>query len=58
MSPAEKRRELLGDDVIDHINEVVDAAPDPTPELIEALRRIFTRPGSPKPESRPASDAA
>ena len=40
----EERRAILGDDVIAHIREVVDAAPDPTPEVVEALRRIFTRP--------------
>lgn len=43
MSPAE-RRALLGDDVIAHIHEVVDDAPEPTPEVIEILRRIFTQP--------------
>jgi hypothetical protein len=39
----EERRALLGDDVIAHIREVVDAAPEPTPELVEELRR-FLRP--------------
>lgn len=55
MTPAEKRRALLGDAVIAHIIEVVDAAPDPTPEVVEALRRIFTRPGSPALSAKPAA---
>ncbi|MFD8722366.1 hypothetical protein ACFV2H_31415 [Streptomyces sp. NPDC059629] len=37
----ERRRELLGDEVIAYINEIVDAAPEPTPEVVERLRRIF-----------------
>lgn len=53
MTPAE-RRALLGDDVIAHIDEVVAAAPEPPPEVIEILRRIFTQ-----PQAAPASaDAA
>ncbi|MEU1520430.1 hypothetical protein ABZ490_51475 [Streptomyces sp. NPDC005811] len=51
MTPSERRRAILGDDVIAHIDEVVDAAPDPTPELVEELRRIMTNPAgsTPKP---------
>ncbi|MFC9847744.1 hypothetical protein ACFWFF_01340 [Streptomyces sp. NPDC060223] len=41
---AARRRALLGDDVIAHIHECVAAAPEPTPDVVEALRRIFTRP--------------
>lgn len=40
----EERRALLGDDVIAHIYACVDAAPEPTPEVITSLRRIFTQP--------------
>ncbi|MGI3230602.1 hypothetical protein ACRJ4B_49960 [Streptomyces sp. GTA36] len=43
MTPAE-RRLLLGDDVIAHIQEQVDAAPAPPPHVIDELRRILTRP--------------
>lgn len=60
MTPAERRaaerRALLGDDVIAHIRELVDAAPEPTPEVVDRLRRIFTQPLAVKPT--PASDAA
>lgn len=58
MSP-EQRRAILGDAAIEHINKVVDAAPAPTSEDVEALRRIFTRPLGPVPV-RPAvaADAA
>lgn len=37
----EQRRRLLGDDVIAHIHALVDAAPEPPPEVVEELRRIF-----------------
>ncbi|CAM5509290.1 hypothetical protein [Streptomyces aurantiogriseus] len=50
----EERRRILGDEVIAHIHERVDAAPDPTPELVEELRRIMTRPGDSVPAPRPA----
>lgn len=58
MTPAEQRRALLGDDVIEQIRERVKLAPDPSPELVEELRRIFTNPGGSTPEPRPAADAA
>lgn len=55
----EERRALLGDDVIAHIHEVVDAAPEPTPDVVEALRRIFTQPlGAAPVETAPAPRAA
>lgn len=41
---ADERRALLGDDVIAHIHALVDAAPEPSPEVIDKLRRILTRP--------------
>ncbi|MEH0627888.1 hypothetical protein [Streptomyces stelliscabiei] len=57
MTP-EQRRAILGDEIIEHINAVVDAAPDPTPEVVEALRRIFPRPlgAVPVPAPRPEPD--
>lgn len=54
---AEERRALLGDDVIAEIHERVKAAPEPSDELVEELRRIITRPGGSARKSRPA-DAA
>jgi hypothetical protein len=51
-------RELLGDEVIAHIDAVVDAAPEPTAEVVEALRRIFTRPGGAAPQPFRVADAA
>jgi hypothetical protein len=58
MSPAE-RRALLGDQVIAHIHDVVDAAPEPTSEVVEGLRRIFTQPlGSAPVSPVPAAEAA
>lgn len=47
MTPAERRRALLGDDVIEHIHREVAAAlaeAPPSQELISKLRRILTRP--------------
>lgn len=54
----EERRALLGDDVIAAIHERVKLAPEPSPELVEELRRILTRPGGTVPKARPAADAA
>lgn len=45
MKAAERRR-LLGDDVIADIHRQVAEAPEPTPELIDHLRRILTRPAA------------
>jgi len=53
-----ERRALLGDDVIAHIHELVAAAPEPSDEVVEELRRIFTRPAGPIPEPAPAANAA
>ncbi|MFB6934527.1 hypothetical protein [Streptomyces chartreusis] len=55
---AAERRALLGDDVIAHIHECVDAAPDPGPEVVAHLRRIMTRPAGPVPQRTPTADAA
>ncbi|WP_167361961.1 hypothetical protein [Streptomyces yokosukanensis] len=55
----EQRHALLGPDVIAHIEEIVDAAPEPTPEAVEALHRIFTQPHGATPvEITPAAAAA
>jgi hypothetical protein len=40
----EERLALLGPEIVAHIHEVVDASPPPSPELVEELRRIMTRP--------------
>ncbi|MFF5842178.1 hypothetical protein ACFY74_11995 [Streptomyces massasporeus] len=54
----EERRALLGDDVITHIHECVAAAPEPTSEVVESLRRILTHPAGCIAEPAPAADAA
>lgn len=56
----EERRALLGDDVIAHIREMVDAAPEPPPEFVDELRRLLTGPSresKPRPALPPASAA-
>ncbi|MEI5100368.1 hypothetical protein RB200_19800 [Streptomyces sp. PmtG] len=57
MTPAE-RRALLGDAVIAHIRDLVKAAPEPTPDVVDALRRIFTNPAGSADTGSPAADAA
>ncbi|MEU5892537.1 hypothetical protein ABZ835_37710 [Streptomyces sp. NPDC047461] len=57
LTPAEKRRAILGDETIAHIHAVVDAAPDPSPELVEELRRILARPGGAVPPPLPTCKA-
>jgi hypothetical protein len=54
----EERRALLGDEVIAHIHALVAAAPEPSDELVEELRRILARPGGRVTHSRPAAQAA
>ncbi|WP_329215077.1 hypothetical protein OG352_05950 [Streptomyces sp. NBC_01485] len=55
----EERHALLGPEIVAHIHKVVDAAPDPSPELVAELRRIMTRPaGNRRPAARPARAAA
>lgn len=46
----EERRALLGDDVIAAIHARVAAAPEPSDEVVEKLRRILARPGGAVPE--------
>lgn len=54
MNAAERRR-ILGDDVIADIDRQVAEAPEASPDLIEDLRRILTRPAgrSPQVHERP-----
>lgn len=54
----EERHALLGPKVIADIHACVDAAPEPSPELVDELRRIMTRPGQQMPAARPAPRAA
>ena len=59
----EERRAILGDEAIAKIHARVDMAPDPSPELVEELRRIWTRPGgslavTPRANGRPAPASA
>ncbi|MFF8409036.1 hypothetical protein [Streptomyces omiyaensis] len=53
----ERNRQLLGPAVLAHIKAEVAAAPPPSPELIEELRRIFTQPGGEVPSAAPAPAA-
>jgi hypothetical protein len=53
----EQRRALLGDDVIAHIHDLVEAAPEPGPELISRLRPILA-PAAARLQARKASEAA
>lgn len=53
----DERLALLGPEVVAHIHECVDAAPDPTPELVAKLRRIMTNPAGEIPAPRPAVTA-
>lgn len=57
----EERRAILGDEGIAQIHARVQLAPDPSPELVEELRRIWTNTDGRVPAPRPAdlaSDAA
>lgn len=47
----EERRALLGDEAIEQIRLRVAQAPDPSPELVEKLRRILTAPTGTIPET-------
>jgi hypothetical protein len=49
---AEERRRILGDAVIAEIHARVAAAPEPSPEVIDKLRRILTRPAGRTAEAR------
>ncbi|MEU2584496.1 hypothetical protein ABZ612_16370 [Streptomyces avermitilis] len=54
VTPAERRRLILGDEVIAYIHARVDEAPEPPPELVEKLRRIMTNPGGKVPTKAPS----
>lgn len=54
----EERHALLGPEIVAHIHACVKAAPEPSPELVEELRRILTRPAGRVVRPRPAADAA
>ncbi|MEV7389561.1 hypothetical protein [Streptomyces sp. NPDC091215] len=53
----EERLAILGPKIVAHIHACVDAAPDPTPELVARLRRIMTNPAGEIPAPRPAATA-
>lgn len=53
----EERRALLGDEVIAHIHELVEAAPEPGPELISRLRLILA-PAAVRLQARNASESS
>ena len=55
---SEERRAILGDAAIEEINQRVDRAPDPTPELVEDLRRIWTSGHTTRSAPVPADSAA
>lgn len=46
---AAERRRLLGDAVIEHIHAEVAKAPPPTPDVLDLLRPILTRPAGRRP---------
>jgi hypothetical protein len=56
----EERLAILGDEAIAAIHERVALAPDPSPELVEKLRRLWTNQAdtAPVPRVRPAVAAA
>lgn len=53
----EERRAILGDEVIAQIHARVDEAPEPSDEVVAALRRIMTRPAGEVPKAKPAEPA-
>ena len=53
----ERRHAILGPRIVAHIHKTVDAAPDPSPELVTELRRIMTNPAGNIPAPRPAVTA-
>jgi hypothetical protein len=55
---AEERRRLLGDEVIAHIHARVAEAPEPPPEVVDALRRILTHPAGLLEQGNDISDSS
>jgi DNA-directed RNA polymerase subunit F len=54
----EERLAILGPEAVAHIHALVDAAPEPTREVVEKLRRILTCPGGDVPSPQLADTAA
>ncbi|MET7458476.1 hypothetical protein ABZT03_43040 [Streptomyces sp. NPDC005574] len=54
----EERLALLPPEALAYIDARVEEAPEPTPELVEELRRIMTRPAGVTPRTQPAAHAA
>ncbi|WP_406168344.1 hypothetical protein [Streptomyces sp. NBC_00996] len=52
----EERRRILGDEVIAKLHARVELAPDPSPELVEKLRRLWMSPADTAPAPRPANN--
>lgn len=52
----EERLAILGPAIVAHIHACVDAAPDPSPEVVAHLRQIMTHPAGEIPAPRPAED--
>lgn len=53
-----ERHALLSPELLAEIKQRVAEAPEPTPELVEELRRIMTRPAGSVPQARPAAPPA
>jgi hypothetical protein len=54
----EERLAILGPDIVASIRARVKEAPEPSPEVVEKLRRIMAHPGRRVRPIRPASRAA
>lgn len=52
----EERLAILGAETVAAIHARVAQAPEPSDELVEALRRIMTNPGGPIPKSSAEGD--
>lgn len=49
----DEHRAILGDEILAHIDALAEEAPEPSPEVVEKLRRIMTHPGGAIPERKP-----
>lgn len=52
----EQRLAILGPETVAEIHAQVKVAPEPSDEMVEALRRILTNPAGEIPAPRPAAD--
>ncbi|MFE2353414.1 hypothetical protein [Streptomyces parvulus] len=52
----EERHALLGADVLAEIRQSVAAAPEPSDEVVDKLRRIMTRPAGLVPQAAPVGE--